>query len=215
MRQQMLRAALCAVLWGCGGTSAPAAPAEQPVQASESAGAEASIPDEAPQEAAPSARPATLKVVTKVGSDVAPARVKVFNEGGGTVEGASGEPLAVLSGELEVEATLTDSKRLLGHETLRRSVSVAPGEDATTTVIFERCLVRVVVNIKGKLDPTAVVTLSKDGATIAKLQSGAKDYVTMAPGRYNANVKSRRAEITSSDVTLNEGATQTIPIDVN
>lgn len=218
MRQNMLRAALWASLWGCGGASTPAS--EQPAQPTESAGAEASLPDEtsAPDEAAaaaPAARPATLTVVTKVGSDVAKAQVRVTGENSAPVEGASGTPLAVLSGDLEIEATLSDSKLLHGHETVHRSVTVAPGENATTTVMFERCLARVEVRIRGKLDSTAMVTLTKDGATIAKLQSGSKDYVPIAPGRYGASVKSQRAEITSSDVTLNEGAKQTIPIEVN
>lgn len=186
----------------------------------ETAGGEPVLPDE-PEEkeaapAAPASGPATLKVVTKVGHDAVAAKIKVYaSEGGVLAEGKSGEPLSVRSGDLEIEATLSDSKALLGHETIRRSVSVEAGADKTETVIFERSLVRVEVRIKGKLDTTAVVTLSKDGATVAKLKSGDKDHVAIAPGRYNANVKSNRAEITASDVTLNEGATQTVPIDVN
>jgi hypothetical protein len=50
---------------------------------------------------------------------------------------------------------------------------------------------------------------------VAKRTSGDKDYEAVAPGRYNAKVRSNRAEINSSDITLNEGATQTVPIDVN
>jgi hypothetical protein len=154
--------------------------------------------------------------MTKVAQQAVPAHVKVLGADGSLIaEGKSGEPLAVRSGDLEIEATLSDSKVLLGHETVHRSVTVAPGADATETVIFERCLVRVAVHIRGKLDAGAMVTLSKDGATVAKLKSGDKDYVAVAPGRYNASVKSQRAEITSSDITLNEGATQTVPIDVN
>jgi hypothetical protein len=178
------------------------------------------LPEEEPEPAAaPAAEvsgPATLTVVAKVGHDVVPARIKVFDASGAPVaEGASGKPLSVRSGDLQIEATLADSKVLLGHETVHRSVSVAPKADATESVVFERCLVRVAVNIRGKLDTTAVVTLSKDGSQVAKLTSGAKDYVAIAPGRYSASVRSKRAEITSSDITLNEGATQTVPIDVN
>jgi hypothetical protein len=214
MRQQILRAALAAVLCGCGGASPPA---QEPVQPAASAGSEVVLPDEPPPEApaAPASGPATLKVVTKVGHDAVAAHVKVFADGNMIVEGKSGEPLSVRSGDLEIEASLSDSKALLGHETVHRSVTLAAGADATETVIFERSLVRVVVQIRGKVDPSAVVTLSKDGATVAKLKSGDKDYVAIAPGRYNASVKSQRAEINSSDITLNEGATQTVPIDVN
>jgi hypothetical protein len=215
----MLRATLWAILWGCGGASTP--DTQQSPQPAQSAGAEASLPDEGNAadeeraETAPAARPATLTVVTKVGSDIAKAHVRVTGENAAPVEGSSGQPLAVLSGELEIEATLSDSKLLHGHETVHRSATVAPGEQATTTVMFERCLARVEVRVRGKLDTSAVVTLTKDGETIAKLQSGAKDYVPIAPGRYGASVKSQRAEITSTDVTLNEGAKQTVPINVN
>jgi len=49
---------------------------------------------------------------------------------------------------------------------------------------------------------------------VAKLISGASDYVSVSPGRYEAVVKSQRAEITVSDLTLNEGATHYIPLNV-
>lgn len=177
------------------------------------------MPDEPEEQeaapAAPTSGPATLKVVTKVGHDAVAAHVKVFSNGGMLAEGKSGEPLSVRSGDLEIEATLSDSKALLGHETVHKSISLEAGADKTETVIFERSLVRVAVHIRGKLDTSAVVTLSKDGATVAKLKSGDKDYVAITPGRYNASVKSQRAEITTTDITLNEGATQTVPIDVN
>jgi hypothetical protein len=214
MRQQILQAALGALLCACGGSTPP--PASRPselILPEESAGAEADSPAQGAAAATPVGGPATLKVVTKLGSTPVAARVKVFGDGV-SVEGKSGEPLAVRAGDLEIEATLSDSKVLHGSETVHRSVTLEPGVEKTETVIFERSLARVEVRIHGKLDSSAVVTLSKDGATVAKLKSGDKDYVSIAPGRYNASVKSQRAEITSSDITLNEGATQTIPLDV-
>jgi hypothetical protein len=216
MQWRMLGMTIGVVLFACGGESRP--PATEPVQPAASAGAEAAL-DEEPEQAEPAAAasgPATLKVVTKVAGKEVAARVKVFDAGGAlVVEGASGQPLAVRSGELSIEAELADHKVLRGQETLHRSISVAAGADASETLIFERCMVRVAVRIRGKLDTTAVVTLLKDGVEIAKLTSGDQEYVAMAPGRYNAKVRSKRAEITSSDITLNEGATQTVPIDVN
>jgi hypothetical protein len=214
MRRQILRAALGALLCACGGSTPPPAPQpSEPILPEESAGDEADSPAQGAAAAAPASGPATLKVVTKVGNAPVAAHVKVFGDGV-SVEGKSGEPLAVRAGDLEIEATLSDSKALHGSETVHRSVTVEAGADKTETVIFERSLARVEVRIHGKVDTTAVVTLSKDGATVAKLKSGDKDYVAMAPGRYSASVKSQRAEIHSSDITLNEGATQTIPIDV-
>lgn len=204
------------MLSACGGSSPP--PAAEPSAPAASAGAEAALEAEPEQDApsAPASGPATLKVVTKVAGKEVSAHVKVFDESGTLLaEGKAGQALSVRSGELSVEAELTDPKALRGQETVRRSVSVAAGADASETLVFERCLVRVAVRIRGKLDTTAVVTLLKDGVEIAKLTSGDQDYVAVAPGRYNAKVRSKRAEIVSSDITLNEGATQTVPIDVN
>lgn len=200
----------------CGGSSPP--PATESTAPAESAGAEAAI-DDAPEEetpAAPTSGAATLKIVTKVAGKEVAAHVKVFDEGGALIgEGNAGHPIAVRSGELSIEAELTDPKTLRGQGPVQRSVSVAASADVSETLIFERSMVRVAVRIRGKLDTTAVVTLLKDGVEIAKLTSGDQDYVALAPGRYSAKVRSKRAEITSSDITLNEGATQTVPIDVN
>ncbi len=74
---------------------------------------------------------------------------------------------------------------------------------------------RVTVNVRGKLDAKAIVTLSRNGATVAKLTSGAEAYVAISPGSYDASVKSDRALITVSGIALNEGATQSIPISAN
>jgi hypothetical protein len=216
MRRQILRAVLVSALCGCGGEKAPAP--ETQAHAAESGGSEVVLPDPEPEAApaAPASGPATLKVVTKVGHDAVAAHVKVFDASGALLaEGPSGQALSVRSGDLEIEAALSDSKALRGTETVHKSISLVAGADATESVTFERCMVRVAVRIRGKLDPTAVVTLSKDGVTVAKLTSGDQAYVAITPGRYNASVKSKRAEIVSSDITLNEGATQTVPIDVN
>jgi hypothetical protein len=217
MQRRFLLMSVWVVLVACGGSSSPP-PASEPTQPAASAGAEAPVEEASsePEQPVAAASPATLKVVTKVGGKALPARIKVFDESGALLaEGASDKPLAVRSGELSIEVALPDSKELRGGETVQRSVSVAPGADVTETVIIERCMVRVNVRIRGKLDPTSVVTLLRDGATIAKLTSGDQDYVAVAPGRYNVKVRSKRAEIVSSDITLNEGATQTIPIDVD
>jgi hypothetical protein len=216
MQRRTVGLALWAVCCACGGASSPSA--QQPPRAAASAGAEAAPEEEPTQDAraAPVGGPATLHVVTKIAGKPVAAHVKVFDESGGQLaEGTSGQALAVRAGDLQIEAELADAKALRGHETVHRSVSVSAGADVTETVTFERCLVRVEVRIRGKLDTTAVVTLLKDGVEIVKLASGDRDYVAVAPGRYNAKVHSKRAEITSSDITLNEGATQTVPLNVN
>ncbi len=211
MRRRILRTACGVLLCACASsTPPPTQKAELYLPPEETAGAEA----EDAAKAAPASGPATLKVITKVGHDAVTARVKVSGDGV-AVEGKSGEPLAVRAGELEIEATIADSKALHGGATAHRSVTVEPGAEKTETVVFERSLARVEVRIHGKLDTSAVVTLSKDGETVVKLKSGDKDHVAIAPGRYSVSVKSQRAEITSSDIILSEGATQTVPINVN
>jgi hypothetical protein len=211
-------------LWACGG-GAPKEPATPP-PASESAGSEAlSEPAEdaveeqaaAPEEApAPASGPAKLTVVAKVERDVAPAHVKVLAEDGSVLaEGEAGKLLNVQSGELTIEATITDPKALIDRPTRQESVSVKAGDELSQPVVFARSLVKVSVNIKGKLDPKAVVILSKDGREVAKLVSGAPDYVAISPGRYQAKVRSPRAEVSVNDLTLNEGASSNIPLNVN
>jgi hypothetical protein len=210
MRRRILRMACVALLCACAGSPPPPAQKAELYVPPETAGAEA----EDARESAPASGPATLKVITKVGHDTITAHVKVSGDGV-AVEGKSGEPLAVRAGELEIEATISDSKALRGGATAHRSVTVEPGTEKTETVVFERSLARVEVRIHGKLDTSAVVTLSKDGEAVVKLKSGDKDHVAIAPGRYSVSVKSQRAEITSSDIILSEGATQTVPINVN
>jgi hypothetical protein len=203
-------------LYACGGAPPPPAPPPELILPEESASEKAAGDEEQSAPAQPANGPATLKVVTKVGGEAVASHVKVYDASGALLaEGASGKPLSVRSGELQIEAEISDSKLLHGHEMAHKSVSLAAGADATETVIFERCMLRVTVNIRGKLDPTAQVTLTKDGAVVAKLSSGDQKYVAVAPGRYEVTVHSKRTEIKGSAITLGEGATQTVPIDVN
>src|SRR5687768_1653008 len=102
MRQQFLQAALGALLCACGGSTPPPAPQpSEPILPEESAGAEAESHVEGAAAATPVGGPATLKVVTKLGSTPVAAHIKVFGDGV-SVEGKSGEPLAVRAGDLEI-----------------------------------------------------------------------------------------------------------------
>jgi hypothetical protein len=212
------------VAWAaCGGASAPQAPAEPPPPAAEAAGSEAitepaesAVDEQAAAPESPPAGPAKLTVVVKVEREPAAAHVRILSDEGTLLaEGAAGQAFEVPSGELTVEASITDPKALIDQPTRAESVSVQPGEDHNLPLVFSRSLVKVAVNIRGKLDPKAVVILSKDGKQVAKLASGAPDYVAISPGRYQASVKSPRAEVNVSDLTLNEGATHNIPLNVN
>lgn len=165
----------------------------------------------------PRAAPGKLTVVAKVGNQEVPVSVRVLTEDGSTLlaEGSSGEPLSVMSGELLVEASILDAEAIIDRPTMRQYVTLAAGQTLTEKLSFPRARVRVSVLLQGKLDSTAVVTLSKKGTPVAKLTSGNEEYVSISPGRYEASVKSQRAEVVVSEIVINEGATQSIPINVN
>jgi len=223
MQRITLQLGLGLLLLACGGKAAPAETPTTPAPEPSATGGEAvteaaedSTAEEEAEPSAPAAGPAKLTVMAKVGRDTTSADVKVYDADGSVLaEGKAGQQLEVRSGDLTVEATVTDPKAIIDLPTQSQGVTLEPGQEATETVSFARSLVRVSVNIKGKLDPTAVVWLSKNGKVVAKLVSGAPDYVSISPGRYEAKVKSQRAEITVSDLTLNEGATHNIPLNVS
>lgn len=211
----------CLVLTACGGSSpAPAAPVESTAQGDEQPvlAEEESAPEPAEEEVSrePAAGPAKLTVIAKVAGQEAPAKITVRDEQGNVLaEGKTGEVLDVQSGVLSVEATITDASALVDKPTMVQEVSVEPGSEAKEVLNFAYAKVRVSVNIKGKVDKTATVTLSKDGATVVKLVSGASEYVTISPGRYEASVKSQRADISVPPLVIMEGATMDIPLNVN
>lgn len=209
-------------LLACSGTKPAAESTPTPEPSSGASQVQGTAGEELAEEAAeevaeePAAGPATLIVVGKVGNQETPIDVRVLAEDGTLLaQGRGNAPLSVQSGELLIEAQITDSKAIIDKPTLRQYVTLTPGQTLTERLSFARSLVRVSVNLRGKLDPTAVVTLSKDGTPVAKLTSGAEEYVSISPGRYDANVKSQRAEISVSQIILNEGATHNIPLNVN
>jgi hypothetical protein len=220
--RRILSMSLGFTLLACGGKASEPAP-ETAAPVSDSTGGEAltqkaeeATGEEQSEPVEPASGPAKLTVEAKVGRDTAKANIKVMNEEGTVIaEGLAGERLGVQSGDLLIEATITDPKAMIDLPTIQQSVSLKAGDEVSESVSFPRSLVRVTVNIKGKVDATAIVTLSKGGVQVAKLTSGDENYVSITPGRYQATVKSKRAEITVSELTLNEGATHNLPLNVN
>lgn len=214
----MIRLGLVVAFAGCA-TASPKPPEAVTDTSNERAvaGASSAESDEpAPEEPAAATGPGRLTVATEIGRKPVAAHIKIHGEDGSVlVEGSSNEVLTVPAGAVEIEATVTDAQALIDLPTMRQRVTVEPGAEAKERLEFVRCLVRVTVNIRGKLDPSAVVTLSRKGTEVAKLTSGAEEFVPITPGKYNASVKSSRAAITVSEIALNEGATQTIPININ
>lgn len=216
----MVISGACLVLTACGGSSpAPAAPVESATEGSEQPvlPEEESAPEpeeEVSQE--PAVGPAKLTVIAKVAGNEAPAKITVRDQRGNVLaEGKTGEVLDVHSGVLSIEATITDGSALVDKPTMVQEVSVEPGSEAKEVLAFAYAKVRVSVNIKGKVDKTATVTLSKDGNPVVKLESGASEYVPISPGRYEASVKSQRADVSVPALVIMEGATMDIPLNVN
>jgi hypothetical protein len=211
----------CLVLTACGGSNpAPAAPVESTAQGDEQPllAEEESAPEPEEEEVSqePAVGPAKLTVIAKVAGQEAPAQVTVRDEQGNVLaQGKAGQVLDVQSGLLSIEASITDAAALVDKPTMLQEVSVEPGGDAKEVLNFAYAKVRVSVNIKGKLDKTATVTLSKDGSPVVKLASGASEYVTISPGRYEASVKSQRADVSVPPLVIMEGATMDIPLNVN
>jgi hypothetical protein len=212
---RIFRLGLIVLLASCATTSSqPPEPVTASANETAVAGASGDESNHAvPEPATPG--PAKLTVVTEIEHKPVAAHIKVHGKDGAVLaEGNANEVLTVPAGEHEIEATVTDAQALVDLPSMRQRVTVEAGAEIKERLEFARCQVRVTVNIRGKLDPTAVVALSRNGTEVAKLTSGAEEYVTISPGKYAASVKSNRAAITVSEIALNEGATQSIPINI-
>lgn len=210
-----------ATLIGCGGAEPAPEPTqveEQPTTGGESMPAEEPEPieEEAAAPVAPASGPAQLTIVTKVGSTVVAAHVKVLAaDGSVVVEGESGTAFNVQSGSYKIEASITDAAIMVDTPTTRTDVEVAPGAELSETVAFPYARVKFTVNVNGKPDSKATVTLLRNGAVVATIPAAAPDFVAITPARYSGKVKSRNAEIEVSEIVISEDATRNIPLNVN
>jgi len=212
---------LSAALIGCGGAEPAAEPVEPTATAPTSGSEEEPIEEEAVEEeaveepAAPASGPAQLTVVTKVGSDVVAAHVKVLGADGATVaEGEAGTALTVQSGSLTIEAKINDAAIMIDMPTTRHEFEAAAGATLTETVSFPRARVKFNVSVNGRADAKATVTLMRNGAVVVTIPASTPDFVSVTPGRYSAVIKSRGAEITVAEMVISEDSTRAIPLNV-
>ena len=211
------------VVWGlllAVGCSTQSAHPTPPQQARPSSGGEAGAPaptapaaEPAEPAVAPSG-PAALTVEAAVHGEVKPARVQLIGSDGGEVAaGASGQPLAIQSGEYTLIVSIEDAAILADRPNLRVPLTVKPGDDLKQHVDFPWASVQLKVRVNGEPEGHATVRILRQGALVATVESGGA-FVTLSPGRYQAEVITRDATIEVKQLLFPEGATQTVPVDV-
>ena len=80
-------------------------------------------------------------------------------------------------------------------------------------VSFPWAAIQLRVRINGKVNASAKVDIIRAGKVVATLQSD-KPHVMFSPGRYDAKVHTGGAEIEVPQLLFPEGATRTVPVDV-
>ena len=170
-------------------------------------------PDPEPAQVPPSG-PSSLTVSASVkGANVA-AHVRLLRaDGSAAAEGDAGQKLTVPSGDYSLDVQVTDESVLVDRPNKRSEVTLAPGGDLSQSVSFPWARIKLNVQVNGKLDPSAVVRILRQGAIVAEIRSGG-DYVNVSPGRYKAVVKTRGAEIEVDQIMFPEGATREMPVPV-
>jgi hypothetical protein len=169
---------------------------------------EASAPSEVPS------GPASLTVEVSVQGESKPAAIKVIAaDGRELASGKTGERLTLESGEHTLLVAIEDAKVLADRPTKRMPLTLLPGDDVEQKVEVPWASDQLNVRVNGQLERNATVRVLKQGAEVAKVKSNA-EHITLSPGRYQAEVKTRGATILVEQVLFPEGATQTVPVDV-
>ncbi len=162
------------------------------------------------------AGPASITIEVTVKGEPVSSDIKLLNEANEVVsEGGSGQTFRVRSGRYSAQIQLTDKKTLIDKPTKVLEFELAPGAEVTEKVSFPWSRIRLNVKIKGRLSKKAKVKLIRDGEVVATLASAARDYVTISPGHYQAEVKVGSLVTKLDDVMLPEGATRDVPINVS
>jgi hypothetical protein len=222
------RSSICRLQWGialvalaaCGdaGTSGSPAPAPAAATSGSEANAEAAAapaPSSAEPEPAPAPQgPASITVEVKVHGKAVAASVELLGEDGQpAASGKAGEPIRTQSGEYEMRVSIADAAVLLDKPTQRRSLTLHAGDDLHQVVEFPWAMIQLNVVINGRPATNASVKLMRQGAEVGTLKSGA-DFVPISPGKYEADVKAEGASIAVHGLMFPEGATQTVPVNV-
>ncbi|MFI5307296.1 MAG: hypothetical protein ACHQ53_08090 [Polyangiales bacterium] len=212
----------CAVvlvaLAACGGSAPASSTAPTVATASGNEAAEPAAEPASPgPEAAPApapAGPAVIAVEAKVHGKTVAASIELLGEDGQpAASGKSGEPIRTQSGEYEMRVSIADAAALLDKPTQRKQLTLHAGDDLHEVVEFPWAMIQLNVVINGRPTTNASVKLMRQGAEVGTLKSGA-DFVPISPGKYEAEVKAEGASIAVHGLMFPDGATQTVPVNV-
>lgn len=209
---------LSLLVWSCGGATpapatepSPSLEATEPADIQESPQPEMDEPIEEPVEVGP----ASLTINVTVNREPSTAQIKLFRDNDEPVaEGNSGEKMRIQSGSYSAHIQITDSKAMIDRPTKIQDFTLEKGADVTEQVTFAWAKVRLNVKVNGKLNKNAKIDLIKDGTVVATVKSAAAQFVTISPGRYQAEVKAGKSVTKVDDVMFPEGATIDVPINV-
>jgi len=160
--------------------------------------------------------PVDVTVTLRVGTDDVEGTVALINEAGETVaEGNGGQTFNVQSGAYQVSATIADASVLIDTPTVTQDAQLTAGETQTVEVTFPRARILLNVTRGGRALRRPEVTLYRQGSEepAASFRVG-QNHVPISPGRYEADVKLRGHEIRVRGLTFMDGATQSIPVNI-
>jgi hypothetical protein len=83
----------------------------------------------------------------------------------------------------------------------------------TQPVSFPWAAIQLRVRVNGQVNRKAKVDIMRDGEVLATLQSD-QPHVKFSPGRYEAKVRVGGAKIDAPELLFPEGATRTVPVDI-
>jgi hypothetical protein len=149
-------------------------------------------------------------VTARVDGQPVPAHVEV-PDAGRKLEGNSGEPIALPSGDQRIIVTISDPSALLDKPTQRLSVFVEPGKPTAVDVTFRWAKVRLDVQVGGHSQRGVPVKLMRAGEVVAELKSG-EPLQAISPGKYEADVLLHGRTIHVTGLQFLEGAEQTVPV---
>lgn len=219
---------LVTICWSCGGgqsrsnvSNAPSAGGEKnpfekealpekPIGNAPLSG-QAVEPAEQPAETGP----ASVTFQVTVNGQPVEAKIKISDAAGNVVgEGKAKNKIAIQSGRYEATVSITDKNILADKPSQTIDVDLAAGQDARQQVSFPWAKIKIFVQTKGKVDYSAQIDMMRNGAVVATLKSGDKNYTQISPGRYQAEVNTKKSKVSIDNLLVPDGATQDIPVDV-
>ena len=163
------------------------------------------------------AGPTEVTVEVKLGTEDYEGEVAIQNASGATVaEGRGGQTFTLQAGDYTVIARATNEQHIIGAPVeASEPISLAGEAEKTVRVSIPAAQIRLDVRRNGRPLRNPRVTLFREGGDEQVAQFTATDrYITIVPGRYEADVRQGNQEIRVRGLTFMEGAQQNIPVNV-